>query len=49
MNQDPTMTKEECIESKYFPEEYFCYSEDGNIYDRDTGEIVAIWKGDYEL
>ncbi len=38
------MTKEECIKEKYYSEKYFFYSEDGGIYDKDTGEKIANWK-----
>ena len=35
------MTKEECLEYGYYSEEYFFYSNDGLIYDIETGEPVA--------
>jgi hypothetical protein len=39
------MTKKECLEQGYYSEEYFFYSNDGWIYDRETGENVAKYDG----
>lgn len=39
------MTKKECLEQGYYSEEYFVYSNDGWIYDRETGEPVSIYAG----
>lgn len=39
------MTKKECLEDGYYSEEYFVYSNDGWIYDKETGENVARYDG----
>ena len=42
------MTKQECIEARYWDEAYFTFATDENgylaIYDRETGEKVATTK-----
>lgn len=39
------LTKAECLEQRYYSDDYFTYSDDGYIYDNETGERVSYWYG----